>query len=419
MRDFWREKKEIEKVCEEKVHLKNLAMGRIEKEQFKINSGQECKEKQYVYQYRNLESFWSIVESDCFWATNARFSNDHEEQRLGTKKLQNMLDGNTQYLEDFGDCYIVCFCDEDDKLSQWRGYAPEGVSIGFDFNNVRPFFIQSAKEDRHLCVFNSCYRVVYIDEDTRTDTFANLFEIEKVYDHGINRKAVEIIPYVKHSGFYEEAESRLVFSGENGDLTDYVHYRLVGNIKVPYLVVKAGDKRENKPEKCFVRLCVEGWLGEKLEKELLQHLNKKKRKTIRVINCTNLNAGQTNDSQCFGCTLRESHIPGINNSNPKCRYACQQGVRFHIECRNEIYLSDSRNQEEVYQALSFFLKGKEEYKEIKIWCEGHLPIRSIRVGSLHNKEIVMESIKHYCKRHYWLNDVKVTSSATPFRSSLL
>ncbi len=100
-------------------------------------------------------------------------------------------------------------------------------------------------------------------ESSATSVYHTLFEIEKVYDHGINRKAVEIIPYVKHSGFYEEAESRLVFSGENGDLTDYVHYRLVGNIKVPYLVVKAGDKRENKPEKCFVRLCVEDGLGEK------------------------------------------------------------------------------------------------------------------------------------------------------------
>lgn len=41
-----------------------------------------------------------------------------------------------------GDCYIVCFCDDNDRLSQWRGYAKEGIAIGFDFRNTRPFFIK-------------------------------------------------------------------------------------------------------------------------------------------------------------------------------------------------------------------------------------------------------------------------------------
>lgn len=29
--------------------------------------------------------------------------------------------------------FMVCFCEDGDLLSQWRGYAQNGVSIGMDF----------------------------------------------------------------------------------------------------------------------------------------------------------------------------------------------------------------------------------------------------------------------------------------------
>ena len=126
----------IDKVRSRKCHLRTLMEGRKTKEE-EIGAIDP-----YVYQYRTLESFWAIIESDSFWATNARFSNDHEEQKLGMKKIRELLGDDAKAVESLGDCYIICFCDEGDKFSQWRGYAPEGVSIGFDFNKVRPFYIK-------------------------------------------------------------------------------------------------------------------------------------------------------------------------------------------------------------------------------------------------------------------------------------
>jgi len=58
----------------------------------------------------------------------------------------------------------------------------------------------------------------------------------------------------------------------------------------------------------------------------------------------------------------------------------------------------------------------EERAKIKIWCDGHLPIRNIRVSPCINQEQVIKSIKHYCKhKKYWLKYVDVIGSSIPYR----
>lgn len=377
----------------------------------------------YVYQYRTLDSFWLIIESDSFWATNARFSNDHEEQSLGMKKLQEVLCADADLVDSPGDCYIVCFCDEDDKLSQWRGYAQEGVSIGFDLNNIRPFYIKSSNGKTCRRIYNSCYKVQYIDEQTTSSEFARKFKLDFINDQeahkDIVKKALDIIPYVKHQGFYEEAESRLVFYNRDNDLADYICYRKIGNIQAPYIVVKAGAVDEEKKEECVIRLNLDKHMGPQWKKELERQIAADNLHNMKVICCTEDDKMETDDSMCYGCTLRNTYIPGNNYDSPICKYAFEHNGQYRIDRQNEIYLSDSKNQEKTYQLIYSFLKEKKKADGIPIWCEGHLPIRKITVGSMSNKEIVRESIKHYCKQHYWLNSVKVSCSNTPYRSSLI
>ena len=57
-----------------------IAEAQKELPQFHIKQ-KNSKKMNLVYQYRNFDSFWSIVKSDAFWATNARFSNDEAEQQ--------------------------------------------------------------------------------------------------------------------------------------------------------------------------------------------------------------------------------------------------------------------------------------------------------------------------------------------------
>lgn len=375
----------------------------------------------YVYQYRSLENFWNIITSDSFWATNARFSNDYKEQQLGRQKLGEVVGkGNEEEMQ--RDCYIICFCDDDDKLSQWRGYAEDGVSIGFDFRNIRPFYIEQNDRTSFLCVYNSCYKVFYINENTNEMELIDQCKLPYDEDRNslmhLKKQALEIIPYVKHSGFKEEAESRLMFSDHDVDLSNCIRYRDSDGIKIPYIVVKAGNKVKNK--KCIIRLQVnedsKGGLKEKIQAELRE----KNMKNVQVINCFDKGDVETDDKICYGCTVRQGYIRrDVQKKRQRCTYHTSCGEGFYGNATNEIYLSDAENQEEVCNFLYNFIRDNEEYKDYKIWCEGHLPIRKITVGSLKGQETVIESIRHYCKHKYWLRSVEVEGSTTPYRSKLI
>lgn len=383
----------------------------------------ENKKDPYVYQYRSLENFWQIIRSDCFWATNARFSNDYKEQQLGKQKMCEIVyeANEDEQAELQGDCYIVCFCDDDDKLSQWRGYAEEGVSIGFDFRNIRPFYIER-KEQVSLCVYNSCYKVIYIDEDTDKMELIDRFKLSVTKDKNnlmhLKKKAFDVIPYVKHNGFKEEAESRLMFSDNEADLSQCIRYRDSNGIKIPYIVVKAG--RDVKNSKCIIRLQVKESQKGDLKRKLQVELKNRKIQNVQIINCFDLDGKEADDKLCYGCTVRHGFV--LNDVQQKrqcCIYHKSSEERFYGNAANEIYLSDAENQEEVCNFLHIFINKNEEYKGFKIWCEGHLPIRRITVGSLKGQETVIESIKHYCKQRYWLRSVEVLGSKIPYRSKLI
>lgn len=414
---IYNEEEKIDCVSKCKLHLEP------------IKSDGESEVDPYVYQYRSLESFWSIIESDSFWATNARFSNDNEEQLLGQEKIWELLkDIEGQRTKEIqGDCYIVCFCDDGDRLSQWRGYANEGVAIGFDFRNIRPFFIKKKEIDRekeeYLCIYNSCYEVQYVTEKTSKYEFADKFRLSISGDKSniqlLKKKAQDVIPYVKHHGFKEEAESRLMFSdNDSTDLKKCIHYRNIDGLKVPYIIVKAGDKKKKKT--CIIRLNINESVGKELKKRLLIKIKQKGVKNVKVINCFEQCGTEIDDSVCYGCTLRQTYTTKpIQEKRQRCRYHKLSEKGFYAENTNEIYLSDSQNQEEVCDFLYNFLEEYTEYQDLKIWCEGHLPVRKIRVGSSRGKEVIMESIKHYCKQHYWLRSVDVIDSPTPYRSKLI
>ena len=402
------EKKKIQEVSKKKEHL---------------SPTKEKEKDPYVYQYRSLENFWQIIKSDCFWATNARFSNDYKEQQLGKQKINEVI-GEDIKEELQGDCYIVCFCDDGDKLSQWRGYAEEGVSIGFDFRNIRPFYIERKEqdEDTPICVYNSCYRVVYIDEKTDEMELIEQFKLSVTRDKNnlihLKKKAFDVIPYVKHSGFLEEAESRLMFSDNEADLSQCIRYRDNKGIKIPYIVVR--DGRNVKNAQCIIRLQVKEDKKGNMKKRLQQELENKGIKNVKIISCFDNKEEEADDDLCYGCTVRHEYVlRDIQEVRQRCVYHKSSRDGFYGNAVNEIYLSAAPNQEEICNFLHIFIRDYEEYKECKIWCEGHLPIRKIIVSSLKGQETVIESIKHYCKQTYWLRSVDVEGSKIPYRSQLI
>lgn len=383
-----------------------------------------------VYQYRTLGGFWSIVESDSFWATNARFSNDDEEQKLGIQLGERALNiGESDQGQLLEDCYIVCFCGADDKLSQWRGYAKDGISIGFDFSNIRPFYIN--KDNRDLEIFNTCGKITYVDTKVGELEFKEMFKLGhendvvedestssdwKAKELDANQKMLsEVIPFIKHKGFLEEDEYRLVFS--HPEIGKYMKYRDINGKKVPYVVVKCG--KEEKRETAYLRIVIGD--NEYVNQQILHSIGEAQKKcseiTIETIECNkNLEPKEVIEHEgCVGCSKRKLGIP-MEDWKDKKWHKCSYMKDFSFYEEDAIYISDCKEQEKVYECIYGVLHENMGKNAPKVWCEGHLPIRSIRVGPSAKKEELKESIEHYCRHTYWLRDVDVKVSEIPYRS---
>ncbi|MCM1500760.1 MAG: DUF2971 domain-containing protein [Clostridium sp.] len=119
---------------------------------------------QIVYHYCDLETFFAIFSNSTIRLSNISKSNDSEEitylipkmkkfctnlfiyyndmlpdrYKLQTDFINNVFD--FKFNETSLNFYVICFSEESDLLSQWRGYANDacGVSIGFSTDLLYP-----------------------------------------------------------------------------------------------------------------------------------------------------------------------------------------------------------------------------------------------------------------------------------------
>jgi Protein of unknown function (DUF2971) len=195
---------------------------------------QHLRSGQKLCHYTSLEGAIGIISGGDLWLTNSRYSNDDEELNHGHRLVDAVLDelesGATTNASQLnwlrklrvkvraarGDqVYVCCFCEKDNLLSQWRGYAEngDGISVEFDPNG----FTAVAGPD---CVHG-------------------LMRLWKVfYDHNQQRKIIRdcvdypswpasdeddriryvvdalqfFMPTFKNSDFREEEERRLIFT---------------------------------------------------------------------------------------------------------------------------------------------------------------------------------------------------------------
>lgn len=308
--------------------------------------------KSRIYHYTSMKILFDILEGDSFWVSNARFSNDATEE--GLLPYERMCEE---------DNFIICFCEEGDQLSQWRGYCHQGgASIKFDMREAGNYSVLHAEYDKnhkYEIYCNAPLPVLYIDDDP-----AQLKIIADYLKSGKDRYKPalvdDMIPYFKNSKFYEEKELRMVFTNFEGNLSSCIRFRNLQNgVKVPYMVVKSGD------------------VGQNFRK----------------------------------CPIDVSKYDDVL-------------LKKHFETRQNIIIPEGSDQENVYYQISkkvkeYAKKNGEDYRKIRIYCKGHLPVEKITIAPRYDRELLMEQVKSYCISKYWLRDVVVEASKIPFVQPLI
>jgi len=366
------------------------------------------RKKTVLFHYTRLNNFYNIIKTDGLWATHARFSNDDEELRYIDKEIPK--DKEINIPEEY---YIVSLCDDDDLLSQWRGYCgeDEGVAIGFDLGIVQYFYLHSKLQEKQpdsSPFFNIANKVFYEYKEV-SDYYE---QFVKEGDYNIAYKMLK--PYAKHPKFREEREYRLAVVNVDGQFDNYIRYRPSAGRETPFIEIKFGNPKNNICS-CNIRLNIKKDVEDKLFDVLDDGIK------YRIIKCRKstdtLRYGRHNDSNCYGCSMKR-YVMG-----DYCNYG-DDYVSIDIS-KNIIHISEGNDQKDVFLKVSQIVdeinRNTKEIDKITIWCEGHLPIRKICVGNTRRKDELKESIKHYCQHNneqYWLKYVEIANSDIPYRTPL-
>lgn len=190
-----------------------------------------------VSYYCNQEIFFSLIKNKRFWLTSLTQSNDHLEgqwalnewlSRFGSSKperlkmigarslVANVLDSNF--------ALGTCFSEDDDLLSQWRGYANDGsgfsVSFSTDilknmtrrqisFTKINYGYKDANEQNRVLHKLANAFMddaAKYEGDPTGIVTATLEYPDGK---HELQREAVKGLFTIKNEAFHEEKEWRL------------------------------------------------------------------------------------------------------------------------------------------------------------------------------------------------------------------
>ncbi len=383
-----------------------------------------------LYHYAGIETIWKILEGDSFLARNIRFSNDAEEYRLGEKWIREYA--KDQFADDerkkqfevrlqlkTGMFYMICFCKEGDLLSQWRGYAKDGASLGMDFleeddspqEHTEIFTVLNNENHReenryqldgeYLRFVEMPYQTFYVDGDEEDKSLGKAIQS---FDDEDARPALllNLIPFIKDKGFIEEAEYRILFDISDLGKTEAQNRKIMSrkiqytereNRRLPNIAIEVGDteKKEHKVSKII------------LGTEIKTRASRQGMKTKEI-------EGIYKEI--------ESEIVKLTKRGTRRRKVC-----FNCErscTKKHIYIGEGNNQEDIMACIEDVLQRYDFPIDcesgVKIWCRGHLPIREIIVGPGEKKEKLKESLKHYMQNVYWLRYVEVRDSKIPLQN---
>lgn len=232
-----------------------------------------------LYHYTDLVGLNGILENNCVWASNINFINDSTEYIYGVeifkeavelvkKNIKNEylyeilkeISGKKDIIKD--NVFCISFCENNDLLSQWRGYSNSGgVAIGFEnsFLSYARSFIEnkctmsmSSKpckvfygNSKGIQVFGELIMLIdnFITENAEIETMRK----NKVIDYILLSAVSELAPLFKNEAFQEENEWRIVVCLDEANVLfpyiDFIKFRPRGDILLPYICLFASNLR--------------------------------------------------------------------------------------------------------------------------------------------------------------------------------
>jgi hypothetical protein len=211
-----------------------------------------------LFHYTNLDGLRGIVESQDLWLTHAQYSNDEREITLGLDVARQAIVGlrrkkwtrrKQAYLAELhtllsgaqtADAYICCFCDSDDRLSQWRAYGGDGNGVTLEINPMEFAPYTGFRPTGVLSLWKVKYaRAKQLDvmREAAEWTFAQFGSKPPQEAALIARRIIDFfVPTFKDDGFVEEQEWRLIFAPIPG--TVQPRFRVARNMISRYYSLK-------------------------------------------------------------------------------------------------------------------------------------------------------------------------------------
>lgn len=215
-----------------------------------------------VYHYTTPDGVIGIISANRLWASNTLFLNDSLEleyakniilsefskikKTIQGKEALSFLDSTKSYFIEWDnkEYYVICFCESNDQLSQWRNYAysGSGYCIGFDTNHL-PINKYHDDEPRLRKVIYSEKKQRKIVNDLLLKACDLHNRINKYgpsdFDQGyfgyLISSAVEECRYCfKHPSFHEEKEWRIIDYAWSSKKREK-KFRPSNNFLIPYI----------------------------------------------------------------------------------------------------------------------------------------------------------------------------------------
>lgn len=196
-----------------------------------------------IYHYTTITGLIGIVTRRELWASDCRFLNDGTElsyardlffAEVDKLKLEPLEDGGyfiAGRTSEYSRLFIVCFCEDGDLLSQWRGYgADQGYALGFDVAQLQSHDLGEIGPVQYGITDPSEYFAQELNAAARPTAHPGVAEWHA------SEWLLPRLAHVKHPGFAEEREWRLLKQVSRDDRNSQIHFRSSSMGPVAYIV---------------------------------------------------------------------------------------------------------------------------------------------------------------------------------------